>query len=130
MRMEEDSTQRMKDMVGAWNRLVQESSYLECSGSFGVISEQRAAGRMDEPADGDRTAIWKPVTLPPPGTRTRHTARTEGYDLSTWGGGHRLEAWGSDYCKCSGGGAWLQTADCLMINKQHSALTFLLETAI
>lgn len=37
--------QRMKGIVGDWNRLVQESSYLECSsGSFGVISEQSTVG--------------------------------------------------------------------------------------
>lgn len=29
--MEKDSMQRMKGIVGDWNRLVQESSYLECT---------------------------------------------------------------------------------------------------
>lgn len=37
--------QRMKGIVGDWNRLEQEGSYLECTLVVsGVISEQRAAG--------------------------------------------------------------------------------------
>lgn len=37
--------QRMKVIVGHWNRLVQESSYLERTAVFGgVISEQRGHG--------------------------------------------------------------------------------------
>lgn len=35
----------MKGIVGDWNRLVQESSYLErTNGRFGVISEQSTVG--------------------------------------------------------------------------------------
>lgn len=55
--MEKGLMQRMKDIVGDWNRLVQgKQLFRVLCGSFGVISEQRAVGawrickRIDESA--------------------------------------------------------------------------------
>lgn len=45
--------QRMKGIVGDWNRLLQEGSYLECTlVVVDVISEQRAAGGRGASASG------------------------------------------------------------------------------